>query len=49
MCTESDKAFEKFVDEMKLVLDKHQENNGDSWKTCEFNFLVGKLFEEIEE
>ena len=38
-----------FVVQMKLKLDMNQEEKGDSWVTCDIEFLEKKLREEIEE
>jgi hypothetical protein len=35
--------LEKFSEEMQRVLDKHQDKKGDSWKTCDMDFLRKKL------
>ena len=34
---------------MELVLDKHQEAKGNSWVSCNIQFLEDKLKEEFEE
>lgn len=31
------------------VLNKHSKKKGDSWKTCDIQFLRNKLVEEIDE
>lgn len=47
--TETDKGLHSFVEAMKLKLDLNQEKKGDSWTTCEIDFLENKLLEEIKE
>lgn len=47
--TETDKGFNSFIEKMKLKLDLNQEEKGDSWATCDINFLENKLLEEIKE
>ena len=42
-------GFKEFIVEMKLKLDQNQEKKGDSWVTCDIEFLQGKLREEIHE
>ena len=38
-----------FVMAMKSTLSKHEKTKGDSWKTCDIEFLENKLIEEFEE
>ena len=42
-------GFKEFIAEMKLKLDMNQTKKGDSWVTCDIEFLQGKLREEIHE
>jgi predicted house-cleaning noncanonical NTP pyrophosphatase (MazG superfamily) len=49
MKTKTDEAFEQFIKEMKLKLDQNQDKKGDSWVTCDMNFLENKLLEELHE
>ena len=41
--------LEEFVEEMEKVLSKHDKEKGDSWKTCDKEFLENKLKEEFRE
>jgi len=41
--------LEEFILEMEKVLAKHDEQKGNSWKTCDIKFLENKLIEEFEE
>ena len=39
----------EFTKEMERVMSENDKEKGDSWKTCDIEFLVDKLEEEIEE
>lgn len=45
----TEKGLKEFVELMKLKLDLNQEKKGDSWITCDIEFLEDKLGEELEE
>ena len=45
----NEKAVETFGGYMLMYMDKHQKNKGDSWKTCDIEFLEDKLQEEMAE
>ena len=45
----NEKAVETFSGYMLMYMDKHQKNKGDSWKTCDIEFLEDKLQEEMAE
>lgn len=45
----NEKAVETFAGYMLMYMDKHQKMKGDSWKTCDIEFLEDKLSEEMTE
>ena len=38
-----------FAEEMEKIMKEHDSKKGDSWKTCDIDFLVDKLGTEIKE
>lgn len=46
---DTEQGFKEFIAEMKLKLDMNQAKKGDSWVTCDIEFLQGKLREEMKE
>lgn len=46
---DTEEGFTEFVKKMKLTLDKHQEEKGDSWVTCDLEYLEKGLMDEIGE
>ena len=44
-----DNSLALFVMAMETTLSRHQKKKGDSWKTCDIEFLENKLIEEFEE
>ena len=46
---QTDDGLKAFVDAMKLKLDLNQDRKGDSWATCDIEFLEDKLLGEIKE
>jgi len=38
-----------FAEEMESVLKAHDEDRGDSWKTCDIDFLQTRLEDEVQE
>lgn len=42
-------GLDRFVEEMKLKLDRNQKKKGDSWTTCEIEFLEQALMTECYE
>jgi len=41
--------FEKALETCKTTYEKHRAEKGDSWQTCDYDVLVKKFLEEIEE
>lgn len=39
----------EFAEAMEKVMSRNDKEKGDSWKTCDMDFLVNKLKEEIRE
>ena len=44
-----DYLLNKFLEEMKHVLESHREKKGDSWKEVSIPFLENKLNKEVKE
>jgi len=43
------KEIELFAMAMEATMCRHDKNKGDSWKSCEIDFLKDKLIEEFDE
>jgi hypothetical protein len=41
--------IKEFAEEMERIMKENDEDKGDSWRDCSVEFLINKLWEEIEE
>ena len=46
---ETETALKAFVMQMEVILNKHEKEKGNSWTTCDIQFLENKLKEELLE
>ena len=46
---QTEMGLDHFLEQMKLKLALNQEKKGDSWQSCDIQFLELKLYEELDE